>query len=126
MEKADGEHCHSIEYLGLRMGQGDRPAGNYEVCTCGWVGLPGEWSEHYFGVLLRDALGCGAVILKDQLEPVSGRQLLAMARNIVNQVLDEAETSVEKRQAINDHCDVFALSVLARVPVFVLREGETP
>lgn len=75
---------------------------------------------------LDAALASGAVILKDQLEPVSGRQLLAMARNIVNQVLDEAETSVEKRQAINDHCDVFALSVLARVPVFVLREGETP
>lgn len=38
--------------------------------------------------------------------------LTAIARNIVNQILDEAETSVEKRQAINDSCDVFVTRML--------------
>ena len=32
---------------------------------------------------------------------------------IVNQILDTAETSVEKRQSINDHCDKFVMNILS-------------
>lgn len=35
------------------------------------------------------------------------RHLKSVARNIVNQILDEASTEVEVRQKINDKCDAF-------------------
>lgn len=40
------------------------------------------------------------------------RDALAVARNIVNQVLDEAGTDVDTRQRINDDCDVFVARLL--------------
>lgn len=38
----------------------------------------------------------------------------ALAMNIVNQLFDEAEVSVEKRQAINDKCDKFVQDLVSR------------
>lgn len=38
-----------------------------------------------------------------------------VARNIVNQVLDESGADVTTRQAINDDCDAFVLKLLRRV-----------
>lgn len=38
----------------------------------------------------------------------------AIAMNIVNQILDLAETDVSKRQAINDQCDDFVIQLLAQ------------
>ncbi len=45
----------------------------------------------------------------------SGDPLHKLAMNIVNQILDTAETPVEKRQAINDRCDEFVFQCLATV-----------
>jgi hypothetical protein len=39
---------------------------------------------------------------------------MAVARNIVNQILDEAGTDVETRQRINDDCDQFVAHLLER------------
>jgi transposase len=36
-----------------------------------------------------------------------GHPAMAVARNIVNAILDEAKTDVRVRQAINDDCDQF-------------------
>lgn len=41
------------------------------------------------------------------------RKTLALARNIVNQILDESGASVKRRQAINDRCDEFVAELLA-------------
>jgi hypothetical protein len=37
-----------------------------------------------------------------------------LARNIVNQLFDEAGVPVETRQAINDRCDAWVAGLLAR------------
>lgn len=42
-------------------------------------------------------------------------EIVAVARNIVSQLFDEAEVSVEKRQAINDRCDAFVIDMLMRL-----------
>lgn len=39
---------------------------------------------------------------------------MARARNIVNQILDEAGTDVETRQRINDDCDQFVAWMLEK------------
>ena len=39
-------------------------------------------------------------------------KIKSVAMNIVNQILDLAETPVDKRQAINDQCDEFVSEVL--------------
>jgi hypothetical protein len=41
--------------------------------------------------------------------------LKRVAMNIVNQLFDEADVSIEKRQEINDKCDDFVLLLLARL-----------
>lgn len=38
--------------------------------------------------------------------------VMAVARNIVNQILDEAGTDVKTRQSINDKCDQFAARLI--------------
>lgn len=40
--------------------------------------------------------------------------LKAVARSIVNQVLDESGASVERRQQINDRCDEFVIDLVTR------------
>lgn len=45
------------------------------------------------------------------------------AMNIVNQLFDLAETSVEKRQAINDRADVFVQSIISNLLARAPQEG---
>lgn len=43
-----------------------------------------------------------------------GHPAMATARNIVNQILDEAGTDVRTRQRINDDCDQFVAWMVER------------
>lgn len=53
----------------------------------------------------------------------------SVARNIVNQLFDEAGVPVETRQAINDRCDSFVAALLVRLvdeQSHALRRGLDP
>ena len=43
-----------------------------------------------------------------------GHPAMVVARNIVNQILDESGTDVKTRQAINDDCDQFVAWMIER------------
>lgn len=75
-----------------------------------------EYEKQLFGLQMRglggEEIESRAKGLLVELEAVAVQDLRFVARNIVNQILDEAGTDMVTRQRINDGCDRFVIGIL--------------